>query len=203
MTVCEKRQDFDAVDSKHGLPTRWPGGSPDTIHFTKQRPSARRTCMGKFDASQGPVTLRTIESRPLCEVVHAMQGENHVGTLRLDWTRTGVAVATVMGHGHGVYAASIFKRFDMTLGYTGRIIVMGDFREMTAYDPAFRTQSADWFLKHRDKIDVLHVVTQSKLVQMGVTVVNIVLTGLVKLSTNRAEFDAQVRKHGVPVKRLT
>ncbi len=130
-----------------------------------------------------------------------MQGETPVGTLRLDWTRNGAVVETINGHGHGVYMDPIVKRFDMALAFNGRITPIGDFWEMPAYDPRFRTGHADWFFKHRAVIDAILVCTQSKLVLMGATVVNLAAGGLLRTFSQRPEFDALIAKHGLPGKR--
>ena len=157
--------------------------------------------MGKFDASQGPVSLRLIENRTSFEVFQAMQGETPVGAMRLDWTRGGAVVETIDGHGHGAYMQPIVKRFETVLGYNGRVTPFGDFWDMPAYDTPFRTVHAEWFFKHRSVIDAIIVRTQSKIVLMGASVANIAAGGLFRTFSTRPEFDALLSKHSLPGKR--
>ena len=53
--------------------------------------------MTKFDPTKGPVTLRTFEKGTSFEVFQAMQGETPAGAYRLDWTREGIAMQTIVG----------------------------------------------------------------------------------------------------------
>ena len=159
--------------------------------------------MEKFDASQGIVSLRRIETRTSFELYHAMQGETPVGSLRLDWTRNGAVLETVDGPGYGVYMDPIVKRFDTVLAYTGRIDPFGDFWDMPSYETRFRTDHGSWFVKNRAVINAIIVCTQSKLVLMGSAVVNIGAGGLVKAFSKRDEFDTAVSKHGLPGRRRT
>jgi hypothetical protein len=157
--------------------------------------------MAIFDTTQGPVTVHSVEKGPLFEIFQARQGDKPAGAIRFDWTRQGAFLQTIVGHGHGAYVAPFSKMAEAALAHTGRLTFFTDFWEMTTYDSALRTGNTQFALKHFAKIDGSHVLVQSKLVAMGVSVGTLATNGLIKGYSKRIEFDILLPKHGLPVKR--
>lgn len=163
--------------------------------------------MSIFDPSKGPVTTVSVDKGTSVtkgvsfEVFQAMQADQPVGALRLDWTRAGVGMQTIVGHGHGAYVPHWVRQIETVVGYTGRLIHFTDFWECATYDTLFRTAETQYVLKVRSKIDASHVLVQSKLMAMGVSVVNLAAGGILKSYTKRADFESVLVQHGLPAKR--
>jgi|HubBroStandDraft_6_1064221.scaffolds.fasta_scaffold262090_2 hypothetical protein len=118
------------------------------------------------------------------------------GAIRYDWTRAGVIRVIIVGHGHASYATPSIKNYDTVLHFTGRISVLFDYWDMTGYDTEFRVKTSAWAAKHQSLVDSGYMVTRSKLVAMGVSVVNLVIGGKIKAVSNRAEFDQEAKRVG-------
>jgi hypothetical protein len=157
--------------------------------------------MNLFDPTKGPVTIRSVDKGTSFEVFQALQAEQPVGSYRLDWMREGVAMQTVIGHGHAAYGAPFVRQSDIVLGYKGRITYFSDFWEAATYDSALRISQSDWVNKNRAKYDAAHILLNSKLFSMAAAVVNLAVGGWLKSYTNRAEFEKLVVKQGLPAKR--
>lgn len=157
--------------------------------------------MGIFDVTQGPVTVHSVEKGTLFEVFQARQGEKPAGSARFDWTRQGIFVQTILGHGHGAYIPPFLRQAEIVLSYTGKITVFTDFWDMTTYDSLLRTGQTQFAVKNLSKFDASHVLVQSKIVAMGTSVVGLAMGGIVKSYSKRIEFDRLISKFGLPVKR--
>jgi len=78
--------------------------------------------------------------------------------------------------------------------------VFNDWWDMTGYDSESRIALTQWMLGVRKKLSAGHVLLQSKIVAMGVSVANLALGGVLTVHTNRAQFEAalqQQAKRGV------
>ncbi len=120
------------------------------------------------------------------------------GALRLDWTRQGAVLETLLGYGHQEFANVIVRRWE-ALRRTGvQILILADFSEMPNYDSPVRTTQQEWILKHRPSvIQPFHVLSRSKMVGMAVAVANLALGGMITAHTQRTTFDVVVKKAGL------
>jgi hypothetical protein len=153
------------------------------------------------DLSQGPVTVRMVSSGPSFEVYQAVQGQTKLGAVRFDWTKSGVILETVSGHAHALFAPLVLKRFNAALTATGRTTQLCDFWGITSYDSDFRLEHTRWGQRHRPMIDAIHILTQSKLVAMGVSVANLAMGGMFTSYTKRNDFNIAAQKLGFPANR--
>jgi hypothetical protein len=145
-------------------------------------------------ADEDPSNVRLIESGSTFEV---WKGSG--GGMRLDWTRQGAVRVAVTGHGHHQpYTKATFARWDAADRVSGRPVILVDFWDMPTYDSGMRIDWTAWALKHRASSD-WHVCQRSRLVHMGLSVANIALGGLLKIYDKRPDFDAVVKKLGIPI----
>lgn len=145
------------------------------------------------ELSQAQNQAREIEKGPSFEV---WQGPS--GAMRNDWVRGGIMRGILRGHGHAEFAAPLVRRWDALLKSDGKVTIFGDFWEMTTYDSGFRVETSGWLVKHRNDLAAVHVVTQSKLVSMGIAVVNLALGGIYTVHTSYADFERAARRYGLP-----
>jgi hypothetical protein len=157
--------------------------------------------MAVFNSLAGPVTASTTEKGISFEVVQAMQGEVVLGALRFDWTRTGAIIKTLVGHGHLAYLPAYLRISNAALAHTGRFVYFTDYWNATAYDSQLRIEFTDWLTKNHSKDDGCHTLVRSKMISMGVAVMNATLGGTQTHYTSRLEFERVVAKHALPSKR--
>lgn len=139
-----------------------------------------------------PPTVREVESGP-----DYVLWKGH-GVMRLEWNRQGGLRMIVVGHGHAEYAEPILRRYDAGVRGPGKLVLLVDWWDMTAYDTPFRVEQTNWGIAHRGKFD-LHILQRSKLVAMGVTVASLALP-MMKTYTRRPDFDRLVQAHGFSLK---
>jgi hypothetical protein len=157
--------------------------------------------MGAFNSLAGPVTAGTIEKGISFEVVQAVQNEKQIGALRFDWTRNGAIIKTLVGHGHIAYLPAYLRISNAALAHTGRFIYFTDYWNATNYDSQLRIEFTEWLTKNHAKDDGCHTLVRSKMISMGVAVMNATLGGSQTHYTTRMEFEREVAKHGLPGKR--
>jgi hypothetical protein len=96
-------------------------------------------------------------------------------------------VIAIQGHGHAEFATAILESH-RTLRPQAPVHLFADVEEMTTYDSRLRTELSAGFLPDRTRIAAFHVLLKSKLVAMGVSVANLALGGIVKITTERPQF---------------
>lgn len=154
--------------------------------------------MAESNTQVGAV-VREVESGPTFEVWSGHASTGKPGAMRLDWTRAGAVRIVIVGHGYAEYAPIIVKRWEHVLKFRGRMTVLFDYEKMETYDSRYRTDTQGWGSAHLKDLDAIYILTRSKLVQMGASVANLVLGGMVKVETSRPGFDAQAQQLGLPL----
>jgi hypothetical protein len=71
--------------------------------------------------------------------------------------------------------------------------------ETNGLESGFRVDLTEWVKKHPGAVAEIHVLTQSKIVAMAVSVANLALSGLLKGYSKRTEFDVLCKKRGLPL----
>lgn len=77
----------------------------------------------------------------------------------------------------------------------GQAVALHDWWTMSGYASSARGLLTDWMLKHRHSFEAAHILVNSGLVAMGVTVANVALGGFLRASRDREAFDALVDQH--------
>lgn len=151
--------------------------------------------MSRPEPPLAPSGVKLVESGPNREV---WQG---VGTLRLNWSRTGGVVHFMLaGHGQGEFAAPIMERWDGAARQSSKVTLLLDFWDMPTYDSKLRIDLTGWARKHFSQVDRVHLIARSKIVIMGATIANIALDGIITIYQQRAPFDGIVKQFGFPAR---
>jgi hypothetical protein len=157
-----------------------------------------------FDPAQGPVTISSVSKGVSFEVFQAMQGQTPVGAYRIDWTRSGAGIQTVVGHAHAAWVVP-FARLNTTVAsYAGRFIILSDFWNIPTYDSAFRTGETEWLIKNKDKHEASHLLFPTKKIIAMAVSVSTAVQGPTVPHTNyneRAPFERMVAHYGLPTTR--
>jgi hypothetical protein len=157
-------------------------------------PATRLLLLLEQMAENEDTDVRIVSSGPSFEI-----WKGPAGAMRLDWTKKGVVRIIVEGHGYAGYAPAMIRRWNDALRVAPKIGVVVHFWDMPTYDSPFRTETQAWGAKHRDALDIVYLLTRSKLVSMGASVLNLALGGIAKVFTKKEEFDIACQKLGLQV----
>jgi len=86
-------------------------------------------------------------------------------------------------------------------GDAPRITVFSDSTGVIGYDTSARLKAADWMIKLSDRFSACHVLESSRMVAMGLAVMNMAVGGTMRAHSDRASFDDALRGAGVKLKR--
>lgn len=117
-------------------------------------------------------------------------GESERGSWEAFSPARGVAVLRIEGHMVRSDAVSFFGALDRIIGKQHGIDMFDDFELFTRYDPGVREVYAEWNVERGPQIGISHVLVRSKIVAMGLSVVNIAQRRRMDTYANRARFEA-------------
>jgi hypothetical protein len=113
------------------------------------------------------------------------------GTIELEEVNPRIVRFRVVGHmspdAVDAIEAALAPRFAKQ-----RLCVFYDGELMETYDQPFRVRMVEFHRRHKTQISILAVLVRSKLVQMGVSVANLLLGGWIISYTKRNEFEAAI-----------
>jgi hypothetical protein len=92
------------------------------------------------------------------------------------------------------FAREILESREMILHACGKIALFDDLQDVTGYDSEVRLQLTTWSRKNRERIVAFHILTTSKVVQMGVAAASLTLGGGIKAHTKRRAFETALSK---------
>jgi hypothetical protein len=70
-----------------------------------------------------------------------------------------------------------------------------DGEQLNRYEPEFRERWTDWFIKYRKHLNEMHCLTGSVMLRMGLAVVNLAVSGLVRSYSARRDFERSFGRH--------
>jgi hypothetical protein len=132
-------------------------------------------------ASTPVVTPRLIDSG-----VNFETWEMGPSSMTLRWRGRGVLEVSIRGHGKEEFGPLAIRRKQAVLADAGKIAIFYDFGSMPGYDSGLRVVWTQWFQAHLRSIAGIHIVVKSKIVAMGVSVVNLAVGGIIQTHTHRA-----------------
>lgn len=97
------------------------------------------------------------------------------------------------GHAQPAAADAIIEQRNRILRECGKIALFDDLELLTGYDSEVRVRLTKWSRDNRPRIVAFHILTQSRLVAMGVTVANLALGGSIRAHLSREGFEAALR----------
>jgi hypothetical protein len=108
------------------------------------------------------------------------------------WSAAPLLIMQFSGHGEGEFATPLLTRFDALTDSFGPIHIFFDLSALENYDSALRTRVTQHFQREVERIGSLHVCARSKIVAMGVAVVNLALGGIITSHRERSELLAVI-----------
>lgn len=111
-------------------------------------------------------------------------------TIDLWCPRPWIVATRVQGHFEHAAARKLVELREEVLGDAPVISEFHDWMEMTGYDSASRHDLTRHSFEHRTSIASIHILTVSKIIQMGITVASIALGDMLKSYARREEFEA-------------
>jgi len=83
-----------------------------------------------------------------------------------------------------------------------RLVIFVDGERFEGYETEFREKWTRWFLKNRARLDGMHFLVRSAIVKMGLNLIGLAVSGLVKPYSDRAQFERMLGPHLDAYRRL-
>jgi hypothetical protein len=110
------------------------------------------------------------------------------GLVRLERPVAGVVLTKVEGFAAVELGARLIAWVNASIEQGERPTVLHDWEGATGYEPALRPRFTEWYLRVRKEAGEVHVLTRSKLVTMGVTLVSLATGNEIFAYTDRHAF---------------
>jgi hypothetical protein len=111
------------------------------------------------------------------------------GFVRVARPVEGVVLTRVEGFASLELGATLIAWVDEAFGEGTPLTVFHDWELAEGYEPALRPRFTDWYLHVRSKTSGIHVLTRSKLVTMGVSLVSIATGNEIRAYRERKPFE--------------
>jgi hypothetical protein len=117
-------------------------------------------------------------------------------TLRIWLPIRTVIVIEFSGHLTAPLAGHLMSETNRVLAHPQHtpLCIFNDWWEMKSYDSAARTELTHWAARIKPQLSTVHLLTQSKIVAMGISVANLALGGFLQGHTRRAEWNTALAK---------
>lgn len=113
----------------------------------------------------------------------------NAGQIEVQRVAPGVLLTRMRGHATLDHLEPIRAAVAREVEAGQRPDVFHDWEDMTGYDSAVRVAMADWYREIHDRVGRVHVLTSSRLVAMGVSVVALAVGARIESHTTRAGFE--------------
>jgi hypothetical protein len=120
--------------------------------------------------------------------------ETSRGRAEIDLRLPGLAEIRYAGLATADFPREIQPRLDRWFAAGKRISLFIDAAELKSYDTEFRALWADWMRANKERIDAVHILFKSKLVEMGIAIVNPLVGGFIVPWSDSAGFETAVRQ---------
>lgn len=74
------------------------------------------------------------------------------------------------------------------------LVFFDDFAKATHYSTRMRVELTAWMFHNRSRVGAVHLLSGNKIVDMGVTVANLALNGLIRCYPDRPSFEAALAR---------
>lgn len=116
------------------------------------------------------------------------------GRAEVDLRLPGLAEIRYIGLATGAFPREIQPHLDRWVAAGKRITLFVDAAELKSYETEFRSLWATWMKTNRARLDGVHILFRSKLVEMGISIVNPFVGGFIVPWSDRAGFEAALHK---------
>lgn len=114
------------------------------------------------------------------------------GRAEVDLRTPGVADISYAGLATTELVEPILRKLDDWIAPGKTVTLYIDASTLKSYDTAFRTRWTDWFRANRAKLLAVHILFQSKIVEMGISIANSFVGGFLVPWSNRPAFEASL-----------
>lgn len=111
------------------------------------------------------------------------------GSVELSRPRAGVVITKVSGFATPELGRRIIRWVDGSVRDGERPAVFHDWDGATGYEPEVRREFASWYARVRKNVKEVHVLTRSKVVSMGISLVTLAVGEPVHAHSDRAAFE--------------
>jgi len=149
---------------------------------------SQKTCPARRHAQPevAPQTFRSPRDT-LCFVRERYEFER--GTIELWSPRPWLLASRVTGHLQRSAAWQIVEHRGQLLPNVEFLEEFHDWMDMTGYDSASRQELTAHSFEHRNQIKAIHILTDSKIIKMGIAVASIALGDMLKTYARRDGFE--------------
>jgi hypothetical protein len=116
------------------------------------------------------------------------------GRADVDLRVPGLAEVRYVGLATTELAEGIHRRLDAWIAAGMTVTIYIDASELKSYETAFRTVWTGWFRANRPRLAAVHILFQSKLIEMGISIANSFLGGFLVPWSDRRGFEASLAK---------
>ncbi len=114
------------------------------------------------------------------------------GELRIVHPAPGLVVFRESGFLTSDFAEHVRRHSDQAAKRAGKIQIFVDAYDLAGYDPEIRNSATSWLKSHMDVVDAQHMLVNSRLTKMGLTVVSLALGGVIKGYHARRAFENEL-----------
>ena len=116
------------------------------------------------------------------------------GTVVITRLRPGVLLSIMSGYDDGALTHHNLAAMQEEIDRAGYVCVFADARNLLNAAAPAREKAAAWMKEHRSQFRGLHLLFNSKLIEMGVALVNFVLNGGITSYSNATLFEAAIAR---------
>ena len=160
---------------------------------TSERGSAGARQRRSLTGDAGRPILPSMARQKGGDVV-AQKLETDRGKLSIWLPAPGIVAHCFVGHFDVEFASAVIAVHDKVFSRPGPIVFFNDWEGMSAYDSDARVLATEWVHTHRQRIVGVHVLVQSRLVGMGVSVASLMLGGILTSYTDREAWEVALRE---------
>ncbi|MEZ4230007.1 MAG: hypothetical protein R3B89_12600 [Polyangiaceae bacterium] len=90
------------------------------------------------------------------------------------------------------FAEHVMQELEILLRRDSRLEVFIDAGALRSYQSDFRKVWTAWLLQHKAELDGVHILFQSRVVEMGINIANVVLGDFIRAYAKRPDFERRL-----------
>ncbi len=114
------------------------------------------------------------------------------GELRIVHPAPGLVVFRETGFLTADFAEHVERHSNQAAERASKIQIFVDAYDLVGYDPEIRNSATSWLKAHMDVVDAQHMLVNSRLTKMGLTVASLALGGVIKGYHTRQPFENEL-----------
>ena len=106
----------------------------------------------------------------------------------------GVALVVFSGVAGAEFAPLLTHWLDTEIAAHGSLAFFADAEDLSSYHTGFRKHFTDWLQTNRPALGTVHALVASRVVQMGITLVNPLVGNFIKAYSSRSSFEQELEE---------